>query len=86
MILTLDCEQSAQLTSQSFDRPLSWAEKIAGKLHRIICSKSRRLDIQLILLNQALESKLSDESMSIAASLSDAAKERIRERLCQEPR
>lgn len=86
LILTLDCEQSAKLTSDSFDRELNWAERLAVKLHCLICSKSRKLDRQLGTLNQALLNKLSEESDPLnqlvsTVELPESAKERIRMRL-----
>ncbi len=71
MILNLDCEASAKLTSDSFDRDLDWAERTAAYLHRLICAKSRKLDRQLIELNAALTRGQSTE-------LSATARERIR--------
>ncbi len=55
MILTLNCEDSARLTSESMDRPLNWAERSAVSAHRMVCSKSRRLNRQLLELNEAFK-------------------------------
>ena len=87
LILTLDCEQSAHLTSDSFDRDLDWSEYVATKLHRLICSKSRRLNRQLVDLNRAIQSELSvkdtevNDLLSGMMDLSTDAKDRIRSRL-----
>jgi len=86
MILTLNCEQSARLTSQSFDRDLNWAETAAIKLHQLICSKSRKLDKQLVMLNQAFERMYHEQGSNDSDTLSDSARERIRERLDKETR
>lgn len=88
LILTLDCEQSAKLTSDSFDRDLDWSEYIATRLHRLICSKSRRLNSQLTKLNNALQNDLSNakdeetkQPLSGLMNLPAEAKERIRTKL-----
>jgi hypothetical protein len=78
MILTLNCEDSARLTSESMDRKLNWAERAAVSGHRLVCSKSRRLNRQLLQLNEALKSNnafdLEDASVE---GLSSDAKSRI---------
>ena len=82
MILTVDCEDSARLTSESMDRPLNWAETMAVHLHRLICAKSRRLNRQMIQLNVALR-RSTTRANPIAAdsskSLSTDARARIRQ-------
>lgn len=70
LILTLDCEQSARLTSDSFDRELDWSERIANRLHRLICGKSRRLHHQLVALQENLDRRVTE-------GLPDEAKKRI---------
>ena len=87
LILTLDCAQSAKLTSDSFDRDLDWSERVAAKLHRMICSKSRKLNRQLTDLNDALQSEPTNEnkgggeSLAGISDMSQGAKNRIRARL-----
>ena len=75
MILTLDCEGSAQLSSESLDRRLNWAERTAVWAHCMICKKSRELDGQLIQLGKKLDGMA--PSQLKAESLSDDAKARI---------
>ena len=72
LILTLDCEGSARLTSDSIDRKLRWSETVAMKAHQLICAKSRRLDRQLLQLNAGLEKGHEGE-------LSPAARQRIQQ-------
>jgi hypothetical protein len=84
LILTLDCEQSARLTSESLDRPLNRAERWAVKLHRLICAQSRRLDNQITLLDQYLGNLLQNaESQQSVRRLSPQAKQRIRQKLAE---
>lgn len=79
LILTLDCEQSAKLTSDAMDRPLDWSERIATVLHRMICAKSRRLHSQLNDLNNALEKSCS--SLEYVPDLSSEARQRMLEKI-----
>ena len=79
LILTLDCEQSAKLTSDSFDRDLDWSEFLAAKLHRLICSKSRRLDRQLVQLHNAFVEI--QQRQGAMLDMPEPVKNRIRERL-----
>lgn len=79
LILTLDCEQSAKLTSDSFDRKLDWSEYVAATLHRLICSKSRKLDRQLVQLHTAFIQ--SQQKLDALEDMPDEVKNRIRSRL-----
>ena len=79
MILTLNCEDSARLTSESMDRPLNWAERAAVSGHRLVCSKSRRLNRQLLRMHQALkQNNAFDSDSGLIEGLSTDAKSRIR--------
>lgn len=74
LILTLDCEDSAELTSEGFDRPLDWAERTALVLHRMICGQSRRLHNQMEALHDKLEDRV---ATAVIPELSQDARERI---------
>ena len=50
LILTIKCEKSAMLTSESFDRRLTFSERFAVGFHQAYCRKSRRLAAQLSML------------------------------------
>ncbi len=54
LVLTLNCEQSARLVSESFDRRLSPAERMAVFCHHRICRSSRQLAAQLRQLEETL--------------------------------
>lgn len=79
MILTLDCEGSAHLSSESLDRPLNWAERTAVRTHCMICKKSRELDAQIIQLGKKLDG-IAPSQIQVE-SLSDDAKLRILSKL-----
>lgn len=82
LILTLKCEQSTQLVSDSYDRELSWVERWAVRLHYIACWSCRRFGKQLRQLRttfqQYPERTLDDEG------LSDDAMNRIKNAIQQD--
>lgn len=78
-ILKLDCEGSAELTSESFDRTLHWSERWAVRLHCLICRKSFRLNRQMTALDERLR-RTGEESM-FDLKLPDEAREKIRQKL-----
>lgn len=54
LILTLNCQQSARLTCESFERKLSWSERTAVTAHHWICKSSRNLNRQLRAMEKSL--------------------------------
>ena len=82
LILTLNCEQSAKLMSDSFDRDLSWSERWALRLHCMVCRRSREMARQLKALHQSfLEYRDRIDIDECAEQLSPDARDRIRQRL-----
>ena len=82
LILTLDCEQSARMTSESFERRLSCFERCAVRLHNAFCRRSRRLERQLRLFHQAVRRQhLELDVNEVAGHLSPESRARIRDRL-----
>ena len=71
LILFLNCEQSAMLTSESFDRSLSFFERFAVRAHHFICRRSRRLAAQLGMLEAKcveMRDKLAESGLTIELS------------------
>jgi len=83
LILMLDCEQSARLTSESFDRPLSRWERWALRIHQACCSSSYRVARQMEMVARGLkERNESQQSLpALSESLSEEARDRIRQNL-----
>lgn len=81
LILMLDCEQSARLTSESFDRPLSRSERWALKIHQFCCRSSYRVARQMEMVSQALKEKPDSDLMASSDRMSDDARDRIRQQL-----
>ena len=76
LILTLNCQQSSRLISDSLDRERGWAEKLAVRGHHRGCRSCRKVREQLISLNQATQ-LWSDESIGGESADWLSAKERI---------
>ena len=81
LILMLDCEESARLTSESFDRPLTRCERWALKIHQTCCRSSHRVARQMEMVAEAMKQPEAQQLASVSENLSDEARERIRERL-----
>ncbi len=81
-ILTLDCRESSRLVSESLDRPLRRAERVALFLHGIGCWSCRRLKRQLAFLRSAAgeleRPSPEDAGGRPRAELSDMATARIK--------
>ena len=80
-ILTVDCEMSAALTSESFDRELHWSESVAVYLHCLICNKSRKLNRQMVALNERLQQMTTEPEITEQFRLDNDARQRIRQAL-----
>ena len=72
LILTLKCEQSTQIVSDSLDRDLSAVERWAVRLHYISCWSCRRFGAQVKKMQALLrthpdrttdDQRLSDEAL-----------------------
>ena len=73
------CKDVTELTSEAFDRKLTFAERIQLTIHRMICPPCRTYKRQMNLLKENLD-RLPGQSNE---SMNSDAKERIRERLRQ---
>jgi hypothetical protein len=60
-ILTLTCDQAAQLMSQQQDKPLNKAERWALSFHLLICRFCRKYNRQLKFL-RSIFTKMADSS------------------------
>lgn len=83
-ILTLSCEESTRLVSQSLDRDLPRGERVALRLHALICRSCRRFRRQVLALRELIRAGAADPTSGLAESgpgLSDEARARIRRAL-----
>jgi len=56
MAIHLSCREASRLISQGMDRRLSFTEKIALRLHLVICDACTRLNRHMEFLRRALKS------------------------------
>ncbi len=81
LLLTLKCEESSHLVSESFDRDLSALERWAVRLHNIGCWSCRRFAQQIQLLREAMRSEGSyteSENQKLSSEAIDRIRETIR--------
>jgi len=76
LMLTLKCEESTHIVSDSLDRELSWVERWAVRLHYISCWSCRRFGKQIRLLRESL---LNRPDQTGEPTLSPNALQRIRD-------
>jgi hypothetical protein len=51
----LSCKEASQIISQSLDRPLTMRERLAVKLHLLICKYCKQFSQQLQTIRNALK-------------------------------
>ncbi len=54
LILHCNCEKASLLTSESLDRPLSFGERWATRLHHLVCSHCLRAARQVRQMHRAI--------------------------------
>lgn len=80
----LSCKNVCHIASESLDRTLSVRERLAVKLHLLMCSACQRVATQMELLRTVarhIRSAEDAEPDSEQGTLSTEARARIRERL-----
>jgi hypothetical protein len=77
----LNCKQTSVLVSQSLDRPLTWRERWAVRLHLAICVYCRRFTQQLKWIRDAMHTWQQQVADDSEIELSQAARERITQQL-----
>lgn len=79
----LSCKQAAQLVSESLDRPLSLRQRLALKVHLLMCRFCSRYQRQTLFIRKAMRRLARQEEDSTSApsdlSLSPEARERIKQ-------
>ena len=72
----LNCKQSSQFISASFDRPLTTRERFALKLHLFICKYCNRFNRQLQTMRVAMttlaQSIANDNSIEMPVALKNS--------------
>ncbi len=79
-ILTLRCEEASRLSSESLDRALSGSDRLAWRLHLLVCVSCRRYRREILTLRR-ISTRFHDPVDSPAATLPEEARERIKRSL-----
>ncbi len=75
MRILINCKENSQLVTLSPDRPLSWRDRLAMRIHMIVCVNCARFARQMKLIREWLGTE------GESGNLSDAARARIEARL-----
>ena len=51
----IDCKQAVQLISRGLDEPLPWWQRVALRLHLLICDACTNFNRQMRLLRRAVQ-------------------------------
>ena len=79
-ILTLSCEESTRLVSESLDRELPRSDRLAVKLHALCCRSCRGFRRQMLFLREAIRRRAAattTDALVGGPSLTPEARERI---------
>ncbi|QDC43479.1 zf-HC2 domain-containing protein [Methylophilus medardicus] len=77
----LNCKRTSVLVSQSLDRPLTWRERWAVRLHLLICVYCRRFAQQLQWIRRAMQGWQQQVAEDSEVALSQDARDRITQQL-----
>lgn len=77
----LSCKETSLLVSESFDRRLSWRERIALRMHLLVCGACRTFANQMAFLRTAARRFGRGADAPESLRLSPGARERIARRL-----
>jgi len=75
--MNLSCKQASQLISQSLERRLYWRERLALRVHLMICKYCLRFSQQLRTLRVALSSMRANVENDSSITLPSESKTRI---------
>jgi hypothetical protein len=79
-ILTLRCVEAARLSSESLDRALPGHDRLAWRLHLLVCVSCRRYRREVITLRK-ISTRLREPVDPPGTSLPDEVRERIKRSL-----
>ncbi len=73
----LSCKETSLLVSQSLDRRLAWRERIALRMHLLVCGACRAFANQVVFLRTAVRRFGRGANAPEPSRLSQDARERI---------
>jgi len=77
----LSCKDVSLLISRSYDAKLTWRQRLAVRLHLLVCDACRRFEEQMRFLRRAGRAFVDRQPGGVNASLSPSARDRIRKSL-----
>jgi hypothetical protein len=77
------CREASRLASEALDHPLAMRQRMALRMHLLMCAACRAYERQLLLIDLAfrLRARGGDPYLPIGDGLEAAARERIRGKL-----
>lgn len=82
----LVCKEAARLISDACQRPLTWRERIALRVHLVACDACRNFKRQMRLVTEAARRLWQAPAEAFAGiDLPDAARQRIARALAERP-
>jgi hypothetical protein len=79
-VLSLRCEEASRLSSESLDHDLASADRLAWRLHLLICVSCRRYRRDILALRR-ISNQMADSVDRLGTTLPDDARERIKRAL-----
>ena len=77
----LTCKETSLLVSQSLDRKLPWGERVAVRLHLLVCETCKRFKRQIEFLRTAVRQGAEKLEEASTLKLSAPARQRIKRAL-----
>jgi hypothetical protein len=81
LLLSLSCKEASRLQSQALDRKLPLMQRIGLRIHLLLCKWCRRYGKQIRFLHDAAREHPDHLAEPVPQSLSQGARERIKQRL-----
>lgn len=79
--MLINCKENSQLVTLLLDRPLSWKDRLAMRIHLIVCENCARFARQMRMIHEWIRSEEGGGELSglararIAAKLNDIGQE-----------
>lgn len=77
LILTARCEHASRVASDELDGRVSASDRLAARLHEVVCPGCRHARSQFHLIDEAMK-RASDAAPPASGRLSEEARERMR--------
>lgn len=81
MRIFINCKENSQLVTLLHDRPLAWKDRLAMRIHLMVCENCARFGRQMRMIREWIRSEEGDGELSglararIAAKLNEAGQE-----------